>query len=79
MSDLVLYSTEGCHLCELAEALLEARRRSQPALGWRVVDIADDDELFQRYGWHIPVLADSTGNELRWPFDETALAAFLAT
>jgi len=41
------------------------------------VDIADDDELFGRYGWLIPVLRAPRGGELRWPFDGEQLAAFM--
>ena len=35
------------------------------------VDIADDDELFERYGLLIPVLRRiDIGQELNWPFDQ---------
>ena len=74
---LTLYSTKGCHLCEEAEALLRARRDRQPDTDWEVVDIANDDQLFERYGWLIPVLRDGSGRELRWPFDERGLDAYL--
>ena len=73
----VLYSTGGCHLCEEAEQLLVDLRGVVPGLAWEVVDIADDDGLFERYGWSIPVVADETGRELRWPFDAAALRAFV--
>ena len=64
---LILYSTEGCHLCEEAEDLLRAEQDigsndshkkigKDTGLTWEVVDIAFDDELFARYGWLIPVL-----------------------
>lgn len=80
---LILYSTEGCHLCEEAEALLRVVKETSPLLTWQVVDIANDDALFQKYGWLIPVLSLPTANatdadfELRWPFDGPALVAFL--
>ena len=75
---LTLYSTDGCHLCEEAEHLLETARRGGMAVEWTIVDIANDDALFERYGWHIPVLTDAGGRELRWPFDGEGLLAFLA-
>lgn len=53
---LQLYSTAGCHLCEEAEALLVQARAARPNLSWEVVDIADEDALFEKYGWLIPVL-----------------------
>jgi hypothetical protein len=78
LSNLTLYTTEGCHLCEAAQALLVARRQAQPTLAWEAVDIANDDALFERYGWSIPVLRRADGRELAWPFDAKALADFLA-
>jgi len=68
MPQLVLYSTAACHLCELAEGLLEAARATAPGLAWKVVDISDDDTLFERYGERIPVLRFPGGEELGWPF-----------
>lgn len=76
-SELTLYSTVGCHLCEEAEALLASTLPAPGRRRWQVVDIADDDALFARYGWHIPVLRRADGEELRWPFDAEALRAFL--
>ncbi|CAK1726907.1 MULTISPECIES: glutaredoxin family protein [Vibrio] len=67
---LTLYSTEGCHLCEMAFQLTEQLNISHHV---NVVDIAFDDELFSRYGVTIPVLkfesSDlSQSSELNWPF-----------
>ncbi|MEE4277253.1 MAG: glutaredoxin family protein [Halieaceae bacterium] len=76
--ELTLYSTEGCHLCEAAEALLGQVRAAQGDLQWQVVDIALDDVLFERYGWSIPVLRDRSGRELNWPFDGAQLREFLS-
>ena len=75
---LLLYGTEACHLCDLAEALL-SEATSDPASEWsyQKVDISESDTLFERYGWVIPVVAKPDGSELRWPFDQSALAAFL--
>ena len=75
---MLLYSTEACHLCELAEDLV-VRVTSASAVEWRCqkVDISESDALFERYGWVIPVLAAPDGSELRWPFDQPALEAFL--
>lgn len=73
---VTLFHTQGCHLCELAEALLapwESR-------GIRVVqvDIAGDDALEDSYGIRIPVVRrDDDARELGWPFDATSLHEFL--
>ena len=42
--------------------------------GVRPVEIADDEELLERYGVRIPVLRRlDTGEELDWPFDVAAV------
>lgn len=69
---LTLFGTSACHLCELAEALVQ--RLGVP---YEAVDISDSDELFARYGLTIPVLRREDGAELKWPFDEAGLARFL--
>ncbi|MCX2981437.1 glutaredoxin family protein [Halieaceae bacterium IMCC14734] len=75
-SDLTLYSTSACHLCEQALELL------QPWLAQGItvttVDISADDALFERYGWLIPVLRRGDGGaELNWPFTPAQIAALL--
>lgn len=73
MTELTLYGTSCCHLCEQAEAILH-----DAGIAAEHVDIAENDELLERYGIRIPVLrrADN-GAELGWPFDAAAVAAFL--
>ncbi|USD66532.1 glutaredoxin family protein [Vibrio sp. SCSIO 43136] len=68
-----LFSTEGCHLCEMALSLTEQLGIKEQV---QVVDIAFDDELFSRYGVTIPVL-EYQGNELFWPFDSSQLQQWL--
>jgi len=70
---ITLYSTEGCHLCEMAFQLTQQLKISDQV---EIVDIAFDDELFSRYGVTIPVL-NYHGNELNWPFDLEQLQAWL--
>lgn len=75
--DLILYSTDACHLCEQAEGLLLPW--VERGLSVAVDDIAESDALFERYGERIPVVRRTdTGAELNWPFDAQTLAAFLA-
>lgn len=78
---LVLYSTLGCHLCEQAEALLQALPLLDP-LAVEVIEISDDDTLVACYGTRIPVLGwevegSRVGAELDWPFDTAAVLAFV--
>lgn len=71
-----LYSSEGCHLCELAYEICK------PILGasMLIVDIIEDDtsennniknkSLVEQYGIHIPVLERIDNHEkVFWPFD----------
>ncbi|MCO7515087.1 glutaredoxin family protein [Pseudomonas guariconensis] len=71
-----LFGTLGCHLCEVAEALLMPF--VEHGLLVELVDIADSEALFERYGLRIPVLRRcDTGAELGWPFDAEQVVAFL--
>lgn len=71
---LILYSRDGCRLCEHAAAVAAAANARV-----RVVDIAADLELLERYRDRIPVLKNpATGAELGWPFDEAHVTELLA-
>ncbi len=70
---ITLYSTEGCHLCEMAFELCQQAGITEKV---DIVDIAFDDELFSRYGVTIPVL-NFQGNEINWPFDLQELQHWL--
>ena len=70
-----LYGTSACHLCELAEDMLRPLCAAAD-YEYTKVDISDSDELFQRYGVRIPVLADPRGRELDWPFTPEQLRVF---
>ncbi len=72
--EIKLYGTAFCHLCEQAEAVLR-----EIGIEADYIDIADDDELLEKYGIRIPVLKRAdTGTELGWPFDAVAISRFLA-
>jgi hypothetical protein len=77
LSRLILYGTSACHLCEIAEQMLEADLGAELPERLHKVDISESDELFERYGVRIPVLRHPDGRELGWPFDSSQLAAFL--
>ncbi|NLS12557.1 glutaredoxin family protein [Vibrio sp. SM6] len=71
----MLYSTQGCHLCEMALELIQQARID---VNLSVIDIALDDALFSRYGVTIPVLSLSNSTaELCWPFDLQQLQHWL--
>mgnify|MGYP000415635503 FL=1 len=75
--ELLFYTTSQCHLWELAEALLVSTPMPEP-IPVDVVDIAQSEELVERYGTRIPVLRrNDTGVELDWPFTRDDLLTFL--
>jgi hypothetical protein len=77
MKKFILYSTDHCHLCELAEQLLISHL--DPQLHYvEIEDIASDNLLLARYGIRIPVLINTqTKTELDWPFDASTLLKFV--
>lgn len=71
---VILYTRDGCHLCELAANLLD-----EAGVAWRPVDIDGDAALSERYGLLIPVVRrPDAERELAFPFDAEGLACFLA-
>ncbi len=71
-SHFLLYYTDGCHLCEDAEMLLK-----QTTVVYTKVDIIKDQRLVDLYGYSIPVVANSNGDSINWPFDLQQLNDFI--
>lgn len=70
MTKLILYSTDACHLCDIAKQLIW-QTVDHEKVTLEEIDIIDDPALFERYQYSIPVL--STENriaECEWPFDK---------
>ena len=71
-----LLGTLGCHLCEVAEALLMPF--VEHGLLVELVDIAEHEGWVESYGLRIPVLRRSdSGAELDWPFEAEQIVEFL--
>jgi hypothetical protein len=71
--EITLYTRPDCHLCELAEQMLESA-----GVVWHPVDIESDLDLLRRYGVRIPVLyRPDIGRELFWPFNEQTVLEFI--
>ncbi|MEY4352265.1 MAG: hypothetical protein RLZZ609_506 [Cyanobacteriota bacterium] len=60
MSTLMLYSRQGCCLCE---GLEERLRQILPPGALQVVDVDGDPALQARYGLSVPVLARAMSEE----------------
>ena len=78
MSQLTLYSTLGCHLCDDAKSIIwSVLPHFDTTLG--EVDIADDDALIEAYGVRIPVVKlNDRDDDLGWPFTAEQLIDYLA-
>lgn len=71
-AELLLFTRDGCHLCEQVEHMLQLA-----GIAWRAVDIECDPGLEQRYGLRIPVLRHpGSGRELDFPFSKDELIRF---
>lgn len=74
---LYLYTTLGCHLCEGAEKIM-TECLSMDFFRIEKVEIADSDDMIEKYGTRIPVIRlESSSQDLGWPFDHQQLIDFL--
>lgn len=72
---LILLGTQGCHLCEEAQAQL-----APLGLAYDYIDIMDDEKLLERFEIHIPVILKRsmvTEEILSWPFDTQSIRLWL--
>ncbi len=71
----VLYSTDGCHLCEDARALILANPNINEI---KEQDIIEDESLVEQYRYSIPVLCHEPSQQrINWPFDASQLEQFI--
>ncbi|HET7103350.1 MAG TPA: glutaredoxin family protein [Terracidiphilus sp.] len=55
MHEVIVYSREGCHLCEVVKTTL-AGLEGQADFRWREVDIDADPGLREKYNEEVPVV-----------------------
>ncbi|KGS10974.1 MULTISPECIES: glutaredoxin family protein [Pseudomonas syringae group] len=73
-----LFSTLGCPFCEAAEAVLQPLA-IEHGLMVELIDIGEDERLFERYELRVPILRRTdTGEELEWPFEAPQVVSFLS-
>ena len=77
-SELRLYTAHNCHLCEVAEDLLQPLLEQQHLI-LRKVDIGVDAGLIAAYGLRIPVVVLPNGVEKGWPFTATQVKRLLVS
>jgi glutaredoxin len=74
VTEVVLWSRPGCHLCEEARAMLV-----RSAVAFEERDIEADDAAFTRYLERIPVIVIDGEEAFELVVDEAALRARLGT
>ncbi len=55
MHDVVVYSRDGCHLCDVVKETL-AQLQGEADFQWRAVDIDSYPELRRKYNDEVPVV-----------------------
>lgn len=71
---LLLLGTDGCHLCDEAQTLLNDNNITVV----EYIDIAQHEEWQAQFALHIPVLYHvETQRYLAWRFDSPALLSFI--
>ena len=70
---VILYTRQGCHLCDDAKALLQSH-----GLTVEEIDVAADAELRQRFDTCVPVVAIDGKVRFRGRIDEMLLRRILA-
>ncbi|MCW2830803.1 MAG: NrdH-redoxin [Aeromicrobium sp.] len=74
---VVVYSREGCHLCEVAEAHV-AEICAEAGVTWTRVDIDLDDDLRGRFTEQVPVTFVDGAQHDFWRVDPVRLRTALA-
>lgn len=73
MNRLLLLGTDGCHLCEEAQTLLDGNK-----IIAQYVDITEHEEWQPQFAMLIPVLYHVESQRfLNWRFDSPALLSFI--
>jgi predicted DCC family thiol-disulfide oxidoreductase YuxK len=77
MSDkITLISGPNCHLCDQAKQMLQPLIEEKN-IQLSVLDVKEDQGLFERYGLRIPVVILEDGSEKGWPFTAAQIARML--
>lgn len=79
MTDVVVYSRPGCHLCEEAVAALVALHEQGYRFGLHEIDIESDELLLRRHLERIPVVEVDGAVVSELVLDEASVRARLDT
>lgn len=73
---IVLITRKGCHLCDLAAAVIE-EVSTEKAIDWASLDVDDDPQLRSRYTDHVPVVFVDGELGAYWTLDRDQLIGLL--
>lgn len=77
MSDkITLISGPNCHLCDQAKQMLKPLLEEKN-IQITVLNVKEDQALFEQYGLRIPVVIFEDGREKGWPFTAAQIARIL--
>lgn len=77
MHEVVVYSREGCHLCDVVKETLR-QVEGAAAFAWREVDIDADPELCAKYNDEVPVVFIDGRKAFKYQMDGRAFLRALA-
>jgi glutaredoxin len=67
--EVILYSRQGCHLCDVVKQSLQ-RLQSRAPFTWREVDVDQDEELRRQYTDEVPVVLIDGRKAFKYHLDE---------
>jgi Glutaredoxin-like domain (DUF836) len=74
----LLLGTSGCHLCELAEGLINECLVAETGITVDLIDIAEQTQWQADYSTQIPVLLHQESKQsLNWPFTLDEVNTFI--
>jgi glutaredoxin len=76
MKEVVIYTKEGCSLCDKAKEIIERVGR-EVDFTFRQVDITTEEGLFEKYRYTIPVVAIDGVERFRYKVSERNLRKLL--
>jgi glutaredoxin len=74
VTSVVLYTRDGCHLCDEARRVIDDAHRTAP-FEFTEIDIETDDALIRDYGIRVPVVAIDGEELFEISVDPTAFRA----
>jgi glutaredoxin len=76
MHDVVVYSRNGCHLCDVVKETLQ-KIQNRADFQWREVDIDGDPALREQYNEQVPVVFIDGRKAFKYHMDGGAFLDFL--